>query len=131
MARGDFMPKGNRGGKRSGGLPFKNEAQAEVYASQQLKKSGVSRYGDLPGHGVTSKRAKNVALSASSDISNGHKPRDSNFSKKTARDALKIAQHDRLALHRSFLSVHGPSYDQYKKLLSDSDKTINFFKSKL
>ncbi len=56
------MPKGRRGG---GGAPFRTEAEAEVYAMNELKKAGVDRYKGIPDRGVTSKAANHAVLHVS------------------------------------------------------------------
>lgn len=125
------MPKGGRGGRRSGGLPFKMEGEAEVYAKQELRKAGVNpTLRNVPEHGITSKAAKHAFLDAETSGYNGKVSVRGNISKKTAKNALKIAQNARLKIHSRFLGRNG-DFNEYKKALKGNDRVQEFFKSKL
>lgn len=125
------MPKGNRGGRRAGGgAPFKTEAEAELYAMSELKKAGVDRYKGIPDHGVTSKAANHAVLHVDSELSTGAEIPKVNITKRTAREALKIEEYNRLSIHQRFMKLHGLTFEQYKKALNLNAKATKYFKSK-
>lgn len=122
------MPKGRRGGRRA--ASFRTEAEAEVYALNELRKAGVDRYKGIPDHGVTSKAANHAVLHVDSELSTGAEIPKMNIAKRTAREALKIEEYNRLSIHQSFMSLHGLTFEQYKKALKLNAKATKYFKSK-
>lgn len=125
------MPKGRRGGRRAGGgASFRTEAEAEVYALNELKKAGVDRYKGIPDHGVTSKAANRAVDHVDAELSTGAALPKMNITKRTAREALKIEEYNRLSIHQRFMNIHGITFEQYKKALNLNAKATKYFKSK-
>lgn len=65
-----------------------------------------------------------------SELSTGAEIPKVNITKRTAREALKIEEYNRLSIHQRFMKLHGLTFEQYKKALNLNAKATKYFKSK-